>query len=49
MPTTTDPAAIRRWDEWFERFDANDLALLHEDTTDDGERSNFNKLVSCDG
>lgn len=30
------------WDEWFEQFDANDLALVYE------EGSSFNKLVSRD-
>lgn len=36
------------WDEWFRAFDDNDLALLHQERTADGERSNFNKLVSRD-
>jgi hypothetical protein len=34
------------WDEWFEKFDANGLALLYQEETKDGEKSNFNKLVS---
>lgn len=34
------------WDEWFEIFDENDLALIYQDETKEGERSNFNKLVS---
>jgi len=34
------------WDEWFEKFDENGLALLHQNTTARGEKSNFNKLVS---
>lgn len=34
------------WDEWFEKFDANGLALLYQDTTADGKKSNFNKLIS---
>jgi hypothetical protein len=33
------------WDEWFEEFDDNDLALLVQDKTASGETSNFNKLV----
>lgn len=33
------------WDEWFDKFDENDLALLYQDTTSDGQKSNFNKLV----
>jgi hypothetical protein len=36
------------WDEWFEQFEDNDLALLYQETTD-GEQSNFNKLVSRSG
>lgn len=34
------------WDEFFEKFDASNLALVYQDETADGERSNFNKLVS---
>jgi hypothetical protein len=33
------------WDEWFEKFDDNDLALLVQDETSSGQKSNFNKLV----
>jgi len=33
------------WDEWFEKFDEGDLALLVQDETASGEKSNFNKLV----
>ena len=33
------------WDEWFQKFDENGLALLVQETTARGERSNFNKLV----
>ena len=33
------------WDEWFEKFDENDLALVVQDTTAEGQKSNFNKLV----
>ncbi len=36
------------WDEWFEAFEENNLAFVYQDTTADGERSNFNKLVSRD-
>jgi hypothetical protein len=36
------------WDEWFETFDENNLALLVQDKTTDGEQSHFNKLVSRD-
>lgn len=34
------------WDEWFQKFDANELALLYQDKTADGRQSRFNKLVS---
>jgi hypothetical protein len=34
------------WDIWFEKFDEQGLALLHQETTANGQRSNFNKLVS---
>jgi hypothetical protein len=34
------------WDEWFNKFDESNLALLYQETTAGGEKSNFNKLVS---
>lgn len=34
------------WREWFKAFDQNDLALIVQDRTARGQRSNFNKLVS---
>ena len=34
------------WEQWFEKFDDNDLALVYQDQTSDGEQSTFNKLVS---
>ena len=34
------------WDEWFDVFDQKRLALLHQERTARGQRSNFNKLVS---
>jgi hypothetical protein len=34
------------WDEWFDKFEASGLALLVQDKTARGKRSNFNKLVS---
>ena len=37
------------WDEWFESFDENNLALLVQETTASGETSNFNKLVKRTG
>jgi hypothetical protein len=34
------------WDEWFRSFDENNLALIVQDRTAGGQKSNFNKLVS---
>lgn len=34
------------WDEWFRKFDEKNLALIYEDKTARGQKSNFNKLVS---
>jgi hypothetical protein len=34
------------WEDWFRQFDENNLALLIQEQTPDGELSNFNKLVS---
>ena len=33
------------WEEWFQKFDENGLALLVQETTARGQRSDFNKLV----
>ena len=33
------------WDDWFAKFDENELALLYQEETAEGEQSNFNKLV----
>ncbi|MBV9860608.1 MAG: hypothetical protein JO267_00510 [Alphaproteobacteria bacterium] len=33
------------WDEFFEKFDESELALLYQEETAGGEQSNFNKLV----
>jgi len=33
------------WDEWFQEFDEQGLALLFQETTANGKRSNFNKIV----
>ena len=48
FPGFTDEDTLQPvdWDEWLEEFDRNNLALLVQDTTASGERSNFNKLVS---
>ena len=34
------------WEAWFDEFDKKSLALLYEETTARGQKSNFNKLVS---
>jgi len=34
------------WDDWFEKFDQQKLALIVQDKTARGQKSNFNKLVS---
>ena len=34
------------WDEWFQKFDESELALVVQEKTAGGEKSNFNKLVS---
>jgi hypothetical protein len=36
------------WEEWFEAFDENDLALLYQEEQASGEDSTFAKLVSRD-
>jgi hypothetical protein len=33
------------WEEFFEKFDEANLALIYQEQTARGERSNFNKLV----
>jgi hypothetical protein len=35
------------WDQFFEKFDERGLALVYEDETSGGQRSNFNKLISA--
>jgi hypothetical protein len=34
------------WDEWFDKFDRNNLALLYQEQTAQGHKSFFNNLVS---
>jgi hypothetical protein len=34
------------WDEWFRKFDDSGLALVYQERTAGGQRSNFNKLVA---
>ena len=36
------------WDEWFDKFDERNLALMVQEQTARGQQSNFNKLVSRD-
>lgn len=47
-PGGNDDTALEAigWDEFFETFEDNDLAFLHQDRTDDGKTSRFNKFVS---
>jgi hypothetical protein len=33
------------WDQFFEIFDDNNLAFLHQDRTENGQLSRFNKFV----
>ncbi|HEX9052743.1 MAG TPA: hypothetical protein VF841_19610, partial [Anaeromyxobacter sp.] len=33
------------WDDWFRKFDESNLALVYEEETSGGQRSNFNKLI----
>jgi hypothetical protein len=33
------------WEDFFEKFDQSGLALVYQDVTADGEKSNFNKFV----
>jgi len=37
------------WDEFFEKFEDSQLALVYQEETASGEKSNFNKLVKRDG
>jgi hypothetical protein len=36
------------WEQWFEKFDERNLALLYQEETAGGQRSNFNKIVSAE-
>jgi hypothetical protein len=36
------------WDEWFQKFEENKLAFLHQDEKASGEGSTFFKLVRRD-
>jgi hypothetical protein len=34
------------WDDFFQKFEENDLAFLYQEQTSDGKQSRFNKFVS---
>jgi hypothetical protein len=34
------------WEDFFEKFEDSELALVYQEETAGGERSNFNKLIS---
>ena len=36
------------WDNWFDKFEESNLALLVQDETAGGDQSNFNKLINRD-
>jgi hypothetical protein len=36
------------WEQFFEKFDERGLALLYQEETASGEKSNFNKIVSAE-
>ena len=36
------------WDEFFEKFDKENLAFVYQEKTADGEKSRFSKFVSRD-
>jgi hypothetical protein len=41
----TDKLTEISWDDFFEKFEESNLALLYQEETADGKKSNFNKLV----
>lgn len=43
--TGEDTLEAIEWDAWLAKFDENELALIVQETTTDGEVSRFNKLV----
>jgi anaerobic selenocysteine-containing dehydrogenase len=48
FPGFSGEGKLRRidWDEWFQKFDDASLALVLQETTAGGQRSNFNKIVA---
>ena len=50
-PERGDPNALRSisWEEFFEAFEANELAFLYQDEASGGDRSRFSKFVRRQG
>ncbi len=50
FPGYTGAGKLERidWDEFFEKFEESQLALVYQDKTATGRQSRFNKLVSRD-
>lgn len=50
FPGYSDARALKEisWSDRFHMFAENDLALYHQETTGDGTRSNFNRLIKKD-
>jgi hypothetical protein len=46
--TGEDTLEAISWDEFFETFEASNLAFLYQDKTKDGELSRFSKFVERD-
>jgi hypothetical protein len=42
----TPPLKHIPWEEWFEKFDRENLALVYQEKTSGGQKSNFNKLIA---
>ncbi len=51
FPDRGDPDALQEitWEEFFEKFEENELAFLHQDKTKDGKLSRFSKFVTRSG
>jgi hypothetical protein len=47
FPNFSGPGKLEEisWDQWFDAFDHNGLALVYQEKTASGKRSNFNKLI----
>jgi hypothetical protein len=47
FPGYGDDSALKdiSWEEFFQKFDENELAFLYQETKAGGERSTFNKFV----